>query len=119
MKEPLQTPYILPDNLGTKFSTFSIGFDRVSTLREEFGLLQSVAADCCGVPTNVLSLDDVRSLRNTLRARISQLHQDTRTDALLALRESIERVLRMGSTDPLRRTLAADAAVWLLAIGQQ
>jgi hypothetical protein len=105
--------------MGTRFSTFSIGFDRVSTIREEFSLLQEVAADCCGLSQSALTADDLRNLRQTLRARISQLQQDTRTDAMLALRESVERVLRMRSDDPMRRSLTADAAVWMLALGLQ
>jgi len=115
-KTPMQTLAILPDNLGTRFSTFSLGFDRVSTIREEYALLHDIVADSCGLPPVALTLDDVKALRHKLRERAALLHTDRMT-TLTTAREMIDRAMRSRTDDPHRKIIAADAALWVLALG--
>lgn len=115
-KTPMQTMAILPDNLGTRFSTFSLGYDRVSTIREEHSLLHEIVADCCGLPPVALMLDDVKALRQKRRERAALLQTD-RTNALATARELVDRAMRLRADDPHRKVIAADAALWVLALG--
>lgn len=113
MTGPLETLRVLPVDTGSRFGTVALGFDRVSTIRDEHATLAAVASLLTGTPVDRLSLHDLMTVQGTITTRAAMSEPDRVAAALGA----VERVLISDNSNEHRPVLAADAALWILAVG--
>lgn len=109
----LDTLRLLPEH-GSRFGTMSLGYDRVTQIRDEYSAMLDLAADLCAVPAVSLSLEDLR-VRQQRKAACSALNRE---DLIQAATASFHRLFTALNTgDPMRDKFARDLAEQVLALG--
>jgi hypothetical protein len=106
-----------PDLSGHRYGTLSLGYDRLTTISDQFRVLLAGSAAIIGRNPDDLTHDDVRRLTTRLSA-LGREPLATRIDAAQSRLDQL--VERLGATgvDGTTRELALDAALWVLSLGR-
>jgi hypothetical protein len=73
--EPLTTLGLIPAVDGKRFGQFTLGYDRATSIRQEFVELANLAAAVCGVPRDEVTIAHLRDATQTLQALLVQAQQ--------------------------------------------
>jgi hypothetical protein len=117
MRTPLITLHQLRSEM-TRFSTVSLGQDKVDTMRNEFSALLAVVADVTGLPQAMICTEDLRDYQHRLAQRAALKREDLLQGAYAAIEALTSGIVTEGMTREGRQSLAADAAIWILAVGR-
>ncbi|MBE3087792.1 MAG: hypothetical protein IMZ71_01550 [Chloroflexi bacterium] len=103
----LETLRVLPQPGTSRFGTIALGFDRVTTVRDEHVALRAFAAMVCGVDPEQLTLEAI----SAFNARVSAVRTLAEDPTALGLRER--------AFDALTQNDFASAVAFVLVLNEK
>lgn len=115
VKSSLETLRVLPDASGNRFGMVQLGADRINQIRAEHAALVEVAGELC----HDLSVIGLAAVRLQIHTRAA-LPRDEQLSQTYAAIEQLVQIGKAADVPPADvQQLAADAALWLLALGHR